>query len=440
MLMHHTAEGRPEATEENAARTEERNPRISDQGNVLTGNDEMHKALMTRKDHAGDKPGETAGFAEQPGTDKAADGAAQTQAQPDSKTGGRVQHGGAVWDQPLPWLTSADEKKLSAPQAQPPQGEPAAAGESTTAQVDTGTGGEADGTRNQAESLIEDEVAVAAASLTPGAPQSAAAQLSSDKRVTPVPLSARAVGNAVSRRVLGVAVAVGGLMAAVGGVVAFHPGPSADHLKQEAGAPITAPDDNGDAAAPAPPATSQPVTHSVPGKKAHPPALHAVKSAPMAKHFAVGNPVSVRATSAIPQVGRVSHTLASNQHQQSYLSVSTSVYTPNSYWSQSAVTLTTKVKLTALKIAVRIHQTGGVRSTGGWSPLDDRVSVHSAVNSQELDYTLTLNPGAIIEPGTYTFEFQYNHNEGTRDTSRDYFAVTATAPGSAGTESKQGRF
>jgi hypothetical protein len=126
--------------------------------------------------------------------------------------------------------------------------------------------------------------------------------------------------------------------------------------------------------------------------------------------------------------------------QQSPLSVSTSVYSKNPYWSQSTVTVTTKTKLSALKVVVRVNQTGGVESTGAWTSLGDKVTVHSAADSQSLDYVVTLNAGVTLNPGTYTFEAQYNHAEGTRGTGRDLYVVTATAPGSTGTETKQGHF
>ncbi|MBC9726009.1 hypothetical protein [Streptomyces sp. TRM68367] len=386
---------------------------------------------MTRRDHAGDKPDEADRSAEQPGTDKTADGAAMTQAQPDGDAGSEVQQAEAVWDQPLPWAAPGDgPQDPSASPAQPPQAEPAADGESTTAaQVDTGTGDEADGARSQA---AEDQAAVAAASPSSKAPQPDAPQGSRDTQAKQAPLSAGAVGSPGSRRFLGVAVAVGGLLAAVGGVVAFHPDPTAGHVKHDA-APILGPaEGGGGAATPTPTATSRA------GKKPHPPALHVVKSTPMA-----GRPGSAAGTK--PTVDHVTQPLAATtkqQHvqQQSYLSVSTSVYKQNPYWSQSTVTVTTKAKLTALKIVVRINQTGGVESTGTWTSLGDKVTVHSTADSRSLDYVLVLNPGVTVDPGTYTFEFQYNHHQGTRDSSHDSFAVTATAPGSAGTESKQGHF
>lgn len=399
---------------------------------------------MTRRDHAGDKPCETDGSAPQPGADEAADPTAATQARPDGKAGGRVKHGEAVWDQHLPWVTPGDEDHdLSAPQAQPPRGEPAAGEESTTVQVDTGTGDEAGGAQSEARTPAEDEAAVAAVSPVPEAPQPADSQRSRNTKAKPDPLSARAVGSPAARRLLGVTVAVGGLLAAVGGAVAFHPSPSAKHVKQEA-APIAGPADDGDAVTPTPSATGHAATH-VGNQKPHPPALHVVESTPMAKAFAVGKPAGDHATRATSTVDQVSQPLApatteQRVQQQSYLSVSTSVYTQNPYWSQSSVTLTTKTELTALKIAVRIDQTGGVLSTGTWTSLGDRVTVTSAADSQELDYVMTLKPGVTVKPGTYTFEFQYNHHEGTRDTSHDLFTVTATAPGSAGTESKQGHF
>jgi hypothetical protein len=270
-------------------------PPIPIQSAVLTGNDERDNVLMRRRDHAGEKPGETDRSAEQPRTDKAVESAAVPQPQLDGSAGSQVETGEAVWDQPLPWVTPKDGgQDASVPQASPPQAESAADGESTTAQADTDTdtdtdtGDEADGAKSQAETPAEDQAAVAAASPSPEAPQPDAPPRSRDTQAKQAPLSAGAVGSPVSRRFLGVAVAVGGLLAAVGGVVAFHPDPSAEHVKQDA-APITGPaEGGGDAATPTPPATSRAATHA--GKKPHPPALHVVKSMPMAKDSPAGRP------------------------------------------------------------------------------------------------------------------------------------------------------
>ena len=60
--------------------------------------------------------------------------------------------------------------------------------------------------------------------------------------------------------------------------------------------------------------------------------------------------------------------------------------------------------------------------------------------SQELDYVVTLNQGVTLEPGTYYFQFGYNHKQGSRDTGHDLYTVVATAGGSGGTATRSGRF
>ncbi|MFI6009977.1 hypothetical protein ACIBAG_14335 [Streptomyces sp. NPDC051243] len=111
----------------------------------------------------------------------------------------------------------------------------------------------------------------------------------------------------------------------------------------------------------------------------------------------------------------------------------------NAYWDQSRVTVQTTKTLKSLKVVVKIVQTGGVASTGTWTNLGDKVSVASASSSGELDYVVTLKPGNTLEPGTYVFRFQYNHNQGNRDAGGDRYNVTATSTGGA-TEYRKGGF
>jgi hypothetical protein len=99
----------------------------------------------------------------------------------------------------------------------------------------------------------------------------------------------------------------------------------------------------------------------------------------------------------------------------------------NAYWDQSRVTVQSTKTLKSLKVVVKITQTGGVASTGTWSNIGDKVSVSSASSSGELDYVVTLKPGVTLEPGTYIFRFQYNHNQGNRDAGGDRYNVTATS-------------
>lgn len=111
----------------------------------------------------------------------------------------------------------------------------------------------------------------------------------------------------------------------------------------------------------------------------------------------------------------------------------------NAYWDQSRVTVQTTKTLKSLKVVVKIAQTGGVASTGTWTNLGDKVSVSSASSSGELDYVVTLKPGNTLEPGTYLFRFQYNHNQGNRDAGGDRYNVSATSTGGT-TEYRKGGF
>jgi hypothetical protein len=112
----------------------------------------------------------------------------------------------------------------------------------------------------------------------------------------------------------------------------------------------------------------------------------------------------------------------------------------NAYWAEDVVSVTSTTPLSALKIAVRVAQTGGVASTGTWSSLSGKVSINVTADSNEVNYLLTLNPGITLPPGTYTFEAQYNHAQGSRNTQHDLYAITATPAGSSTSEGANGHF
>ncbi|AZQ39363.1 hypothetical protein EJ357_42960 [Streptomyces cyaneochromogenes] len=111
----------------------------------------------------------------------------------------------------------------------------------------------------------------------------------------------------------------------------------------------------------------------------------------------------------------------------------------NDYWDQSTVTVKSTKPLTSLKVVVKIIQTGGVSSTGTWSSLGDKMQVATGGNSGELDYVVTLKSGNTLEPGTYVFKFQYNHDQGRRDAGGDRYNVTGVSTDSA-TEFRKGGF
>ncbi|MPY63409.1 hypothetical protein [Streptomyces spongiae] len=102
----------------------------------------------------------------------------------------------------------------------------------------------------------------------------------------------------------------------------------------------------------------------------------------------------------------------------------------NGYWDQSTVTVKSTKSLSSLKVVVKIIQTGGVADTGTWTSLGDQVTVATGGTSGELDYVVTLNAGVTLDPGTYTFKFGYNHDQGNRDAGGDRYNVTATTTSS----------
>lgn len=111
----------------------------------------------------------------------------------------------------------------------------------------------------------------------------------------------------------------------------------------------------------------------------------------------------------------------------------------NGYWDQSVVTVKSTKALSSLKVVVKIIQTGGVASTGTWTSLGDKVTVHTGGSSGELDYVVTLNAGVTLDPGTYVLKFQFNHDQGTRDAGGDRYNVSATSTASV-TEFRKGGF
>jgi hypothetical protein len=364
---------------------------------------------------------------------------AATAVEPEGEAGGQArQHEEAVWDQPIPWVASPEAaQEESAGKLETPQAEPTADTESPTVQADATRADDAD-----------DADVPAGAAPAPEEPplrQSAPSEGVDGAHATPAPLRAGGNGgHAVSKRVLVVAAAAGGLLAVVGGIQGFSSHPSAA-TKKEATAPILPPVQGDDSSVTPTPDRTKPA--ATPAGKTTPKGAHAAPQ-PAARQLGARQPAAApqsndhveEATQGRVAVKPPVTVMNSTVQQGAYLSVSTSVDADNPYWSQSTVTVTTKTKLTALKVVVRIHQTGGVASTGTWTSLGSQVTVHTGAGSQDVDYVVTLNAGITVNPGTYRFEFQYNHAQGTRGTGHDEYAVVATAPGSAGTESRQGHF
>jgi hypothetical protein len=102
----------------------------------------------------------------------------------------------------------------------------------------------------------------------------------------------------------------------------------------------------------------------------------------------------------------------------------------NSYWAQSNVTVKNREVLTSLTVELRITDTGGVASTGGWRtrPAGDfDFSVRK--ESGALVYRWTLRPGRTVPPGQHVFAGQYDHAEGGRDAAGDTYTVRSEASG-----------
>ncbi|UUU25343.1 hypothetical protein [Streptomyces sp. DSM 40750] len=99
----------------------------------------------------------------------------------------------------------------------------------------------------------------------------------------------------------------------------------------------------------------------------------------------------------------------------------------NDYWDQSTVTVKSTKPLTSLKVVVRVIQTGGVSSSGTWTSLGDKVAVGQNSTADQLGYVITLKSGVTLDPGTYVFKVQYNHDQGRRDAGHDRYNVTTVA-------------
>jgi hypothetical protein len=387
-----------------------------------------------------DRPGQGDRFAQQPPA--ASEAVLVMEAAPDGDTDGQeLQPGGPVWDQPLPWarpLEPGERDRARQPQPAPAEA-PAEAEESPAAEA-VAVGGEEGAEAGDPQEAASAQAAPADAALArtePDRESSPSPQRRRGAHAVLAPLRAGAAGgHAIPKGLLAVAVAAAALLAVLGGIEGIRAHSSTDATaKQEAGPLPNAVE--GGAANPAPPSMS-PSAH--PGAKKSPARTPPVITGSAGQALA-GRPGSDLTT------GAGSHTSphppaakAAIVKQGQYLAVGTSVDAPNSYWSQSTITVRTTTKLKALKVVLRLHQTGGVANTGTWTSLGDKVTVHSAAASQEVDYVVTLNSGVTVNPGTYTFEFQYDHAEGTRSTSRDLYAVVATASGSGDTEDRQGHY
>ncbi|WP_328618923.1 hypothetical protein [Streptomyces sp. NBC_00354] len=101
----------------------------------------------------------------------------------------------------------------------------------------------------------------------------------------------------------------------------------------------------------------------------------------------------------------------------------------NPYWAQSDITLKTTEPLTALTVELRITQTGGVQSTGGWRTLPaDDFTVTVRDEGAAVVYRWILKPGRTVPTGQHVFAGQYNHAAGEREAGLDGYRVDANGP------------
>lgn len=384
---------------------------------------------MTPGSQAAKEPGGTDGSA---GQSQAQVALAPAPEAPEGATGSQAAAPTtAVWDQPLPWAGPQDDgQDQSTAQPESAKAESSAAPNSPSAP--------ADAVREQTKQADDDAKAAGEGSSV-ALWQAAVAEQQRGAHAAPVATGAVAVsGHAVSKWLLGVAVAAAGLLAAVGVSEGLGSHSSAATAKEKA-EPILGPGKGLDEAGnptqtPTTPAKGRLAAGAGKAAAAAPAAV-----GPAAAHAENGRTSAPPNTADVSPQKSTAHSSAAGQ--SGYLAVRTSVTSPNDYWSQSNVSLTTVKKLSALKVVVHVAQTGGVANTGVWTSLGDRVTVHTGRASDGgADYVVTLNQGITLDPGTYVFEFQYNHDKGTRDTSHDIWAAVTTAVGDSNEVSRNGRY
>ncbi|MDO0916571.1 hypothetical protein QQM39_38850 [Streptomyces sp. DT2A-34] len=394
---------------------------------------------MRPGEHASEEVGETAASAGQAGAQVAV---APAPAAPGTDADGKAgQPAGAVWDQPLPWATPQAEgedrssEEPTSSQAESPVAEAGPAAQAAAVREADGdeAKGEAQGDAEQGAQSTEAADNDSSVALW----QAAAADQQRGAHAAPTPVGATGVaGHAVSKWLLGAAVAVGGLVAAAGAVKGMSSPPAA--TAKEKPEPILAPgqglDEDG---SPTP-------TSTTPEKKraateAGKAAAAAVPAAAAPGHVpGAPAPAPAHTPEATSQRSGVKSSVAG---QSSYVAVQTALKSPDGYWSQSSVTVTTTKKLTALKVVLHVAQTGGVANTGVWTSLGDKVTVHAGKASDGgADYVVVLNEGITLDAGTYVFQFGYNHDKGARETVHDIWGVVTTAVGDSSEVYRNGRY
>ncbi|WP_328779541.1 hypothetical protein OHT68_10105 [Streptomyces canus] len=382
---------------------------------------------MTPEENASEEPGGADGSA---GQSRGQVAVAPARTTPDADADGRAgPQTGSVWDQPLPWAAPGDGDENRS------TGQPTSAAQDASPSSAASPAPEAVAVREEGGDDAKGDVKDAGNESSVALWQAAAADRQQGAHSAPATTGAATVaGHAVSKWLLGVAVAAGGILAAVGAVEGLGSHPSAVSAKERP-VPIVGPGkdlDEGGVPAPGP---------TTPGKS-RPVARVETAALPHAQSDHTPPPAHTPGSTYTPQVSSRNTTLKSPVVQQSgYLSVHTSVTSPKDYWSQSSVTVTTTKKLSALKVVLHVAQTGGVANTGVWTSLGDKGTVHAARASDGgADYVVVLNEGITLDPGSYVFQFGYNHDQGTRDTVHDIWAVVTTAVGDNDAENRNGRY
>ncbi|MFE7271411.1 hypothetical protein [Streptomyces sp. NPDC057623] len=399
---------------------------------------------MRPGEHASDEPGGAEASAGQAGAQVAV---APTPAAPGTDTDGKAsQSAGAVWDQPLPWATSqaeGEEQSSEEPASSRAESSVAEAGPPARAAAVREEGadeakGEAAGDAEQGAGSAESgEAADNDSSVALW--QAAAADQQRGAHAAPTPVGATGVaGHAVSKWLLGAAVAIGGLVAAAGAVKGMSSPPAA--TAKEKPEPILAPgqglDEDG---SPTPTSTpTAPEKKRAPAGAGKAAAVAAPAAAAAAQVPGTPTPTPTHTPEGASQQAGVKSSVAG---QSSYVSVQTALKSPNDYWSQSSVTVTTTKKLSALKVVLHVAQTGGVANTGVWTSLGDKATVHTGKASDGgADYVVVLNEGITLDAGTYVFQFGYNHDKGARETVHDIWGVVTTAVGDSAEVYRNGRY
>jgi hypothetical protein len=396
---------------------------------------------MKRRDDAARKPSALDGTGEQPGVQPAAGADAAAEAAPDGDAASQVtQHGGAVWDQPLPWVTPLDGTQHQRPeQPRPPQAEPPAGAVPLAEAEPPGKAeplAEVESPALQVAALRHGDGDDTEASYDDTKPQPTAVEPQRGAHATTTPLRAGAAGgHAVSKWVLGSAVAACVLIAVVGGFDGGTSHPSAAPVK-EVKMPVSNPVAGGDrttSPTPTPTPTGPAEKHTAKNRAENQAKSHsAPHSAPLV--VVAGAPEE----NASPVPTSTEHASSSDNSARSAAPGSlvpsdylTLVSTPRNGGDDKYVIQNIIIKISApvTRLTVDIDIAPPDVSAGNQSySTSSECTYSSHTVSGGLVFTWTLNAGDVLAPGKYTFGAGYFHDPG-RSTARDTYTVQATAKG-----------